>query len=53
MTDTILQPGEPSPEIGIGSHIELTDSQWFEVDGFPRIQKGKLERICGYEQGYI
>jgi hypothetical protein len=53
VTDTILQPGEPSPEIGIGSHIEMTDSQRFEVDGFARRQKGRLERICGYEQGYV
>jgi hypothetical protein len=53
VTDAILRPGEPSPEIGIGSHIELTDSQRFEVDGFTRRQKGRLERICGYEQGYV
>ena len=53
VADTILRPGKPSPEIGIGSHIELTDSQRFEVEGFARRQKGRLERICGYEQGYV
>ena len=53
VTDTILWPGELSPEIGIGSHIKMTDSQHFEVDRFARRQKGRLERICGYEQGYV
>jgi hypothetical protein len=53
VTDTILKPGEPSPGIGIGSYIELTDSQRFEVEGFLRRQKGRLEKICGYEQGYV
>jgi hypothetical protein len=53
ITDTILRPGEPSPGIGIGSHIKLTDSQWFEVEGFSRRQKGRLEKIYGYEQEYV
>ena len=53
ITDTILKPSEPSPGIGIGSHIKLTDSQRFKVEGFSRRKKGRLEKICGYEQGYV
>jgi len=53
VTDEILQPGEESHKVGVGSHIEMVDAQRFSVNGWAVRRTGTLESVYRYEQGYV
>jgi hypothetical protein len=53
VTDTICQPNKLLPQLQIGSHVDMLDSERFQMNGRAIRRKGVLTDILAMEKGYI
>ena len=53
VTDVIPQPNKPPPQLHVGSHIDMLDSERFQMNARVIRRKGVLTDIFAMEQGYI